>query len=616
MTTYNNKSNKSNKSAAPQEVTIPVTVSFQLYPKFNQPIGDNNWVSLSVKGPDGKVFTASGKIPVEFKKVKLMGRKIQITGNFSTYSGKQVFNWTSVEIIRPNDKLAYLVDILKAGKGAATEMLSKFGDEVFTIIEKQSHRLLEIKGISQKKLEKIRKAHEMYQKTGALSRALANLDVSQNLKLRIGECLGDDAAALIAENPYRIVMTPRIASSMSFAKLTDFSWSCEVPEKFNDYVQRARAATIWATSAVADRTRSTVISEQDIIDECLGREAYENEDIQQDAVEGLVPDLNLNYIQAAIRAVKNEQIVEMKAGYASAYNYSLESEIFDYFTERRNNSKSTVINDAELAEYIEIKSREMNVEFSEEQASAVRLVASGETTICVGGYAGTGKSTVARAMLGLLDDPKRKKAGNPTKIICLAFSGVASDKINKASGYPAQTIHSALAWIPASDDEIGGFLHNRFNPLDYDVVLVDEASMIDAQLFHDLLAAIRPQTKLILLGDDAQLPPIGNGCVFCDILKSKLMPVIQLKKIWRQSEESVLTFFADKIRQGLVPDGYLNEGWSDFEFRQKQEPWEIIAEVLKLARDAKESIEDVTEYLHQSHESQSSRAQQPKPRQN
>src|SRR5664279_186220 len=124
----------------------------------------------------------------------------------------------------------------------------------------------------------------------------------------------------------------------------------------------------------------------------------------------------------------------------------------------------------------------MGFPFSNEQMHAIRIAAGGDSIFAICGHAGTGKSTISKAILDLYVEVSRIRRLPPPKIICLALSAVAADRVRQVSGYPASTIHSALGWIPGDDGEMGYFRHNRRDPLEYDIILLDESSMVDSAL--------------------------------------------------------------------------------------------------------------------------------------
>jgi len=206
--------------------------------------------------------------------------------------------------------------------------------------------------------------------------------------------------------------------------------------------------------------------------------------------------------------------------------------------------------------------REMKIIFSEEQAAAIRLIAAGNRTIAVTGFAGTGKSTLSKALINLL-----LSKYDSEEVCCMALSGIASDRIRKTSGFKAATIHTTLGW------KGNEFEHGADNLLGYRVVLLDESSMVNSSIMRRVIESVDRDAVLILMGDPGQLPPIGAGDPFRNIIESGIIPVARLTKIYRQSEDSVLTMFANDIRQGLVPQGYqAGGGFRDFQFVERNMP--------------------------------------------
>ena len=619
MATYNS----SNAANIPNSnvITIPVTLTYQVTPKKNQQAKDG-WHCFDARDDKGKIIRVHGTIPPAYAKVSFDKREVFITGEYIMRGNKVQFKWSSIEVVQPTDTLSYLKD-LGVSKAAAVELIDKHGDDVLKIIETDALKLRDIKGISQKKAKDIMDKHAIFQNTGTLSQALENLKVTPALKLKIAGYLNFDdakyigkktfkkignspsderyktilghklshiyhsAADLITQNPYYIATVPGITSTqLTFRQLVDFADSCSLPGDFNHYLQMRNAAVVWAVAALAEK--NTIATESEIIDFCRGREKYNDGENQLKEIKGIAPTISEDDIRTAINNMEDILIFGTNGGYTSRSNFLIEYEIFNFLAERRNSKEQPLLSHEDAIKFSISAAREMKIDFSKDQLAAILEVAAGSRTICMSGYAGTGKSTLSKALLDLLNTVK-EASGEPADTICLALSGVASDRIGQASEYPSQTIHSALQWVPGDNEgEPGKFLHNRFNPLAADIVLIDEASMIDTVLFHDLLAAIKPTTILLILGDDAQLQPIGPGSVFCDILNSRLMPIVHLGQVFRQSDDSVLKTFAGAIRKGEVPTDYLAEGYLDFEFSNISGTKRIINRVLDLAREAAE----------------------------
>jgi exodeoxyribonuclease V alpha subunit len=215
--------------------------------------------------------------------------------------------------------------------------------------------------------------------------------------------------------------------------------------------------------------------------------------------------------------------------------------------------------------YIEKYEEENGIKLDENQKKAVIDALTSESPVyIIAGYAGTGKTTTSKALVGFL-----KERGK--KIVGCALSGAAANRLKSVTGIESYTIHSLLGYRKGKGNGDGKeesmFKHNSENPLEYDLIILDEASMVSAPLVYHLMRAVdTKRTKILMLGDDAQLPPIGWGEVFSDLLEWNGVPKTKLTKIYRQSEDKVISVFAGEIRQGKVPHGYKESGYSDFRF--------------------------------------------------
>jgi exodeoxyribonuclease V alpha subunit len=218
--------------------------------------------------------------------------------------------------------------------------------------------------------------------------------------------------------------------------------------------------------------------------------------------------------------------------------HELESNIFNILVSLNNYSKSFKVN---IEDGIQEAEKEQGFNFSDEQNQIIRRAFENNVTI-ISGRAGTGKTSISRAILKIYKNANYR-------IGACALSAKAAQRITEATGFPASTIHRMLSWQGE-----GGFTYNHFNPLQYDVILLDEASMVNVPIFYALLSAIREGSRVIICGDDKQLPPIGYGNVFGDLIqKPDIFNVNQLTHVHRQAEKSGILSDANKIREGIYP---------------------------------------------------------------
>lgn len=221
--------------------------------------------------------------------------------------------------------------------------------------------------------------------------------------------------------------------------------------------------------------------------------------------------------------------------------YDAEKFLYDSFTTRAKIDSGGFVKD--LDGFLADK----ELKLGEQQRSAVEAINKGASLLFLVGYAGTGKSTTSKTVLNLLNTKFDEK-----EIMTCALSGIASQRISDTTGYESATIQSLLIKF------------EKMDTFPFSVVLIDEASMINSSLFARLVAKIKKTAILIIVGDDAQLPPIGAGNVLSDVLTLELAPIVKLTKIYRQSEEQAITLIANDIRKGQVPE--YRAQYDDFEF--------------------------------------------------
>ena len=219
----------------------------------------------------------------------------------------------------------------------------------------------------------------------------------------------------------------------------------------------------------------------------------------------------------------------------------------------------------------------------------ISIKINGGECVSVVGESGSGKSTLARIILNLLLENYCERK----QITCCAFTGMAAARVRKLSGFQAYTIHSLLKY--QGDNR---FEFNRDKPLPYKVILLDEAGMVNLQLFYRLVLAISEDTLLILVGDPAQLPPIGAGNVFGDLLHKSFLKHVSLTRIYRQDEESVLVYFANIIRTGKMPPDY-KKSYRDFTFISQDIPNYFALRKSLSEQEMKQVREDNNEKIQQ-----------------
>ncbi|HBX48738.1 MAG TPA: ATP-dependent RecD-like DNA helicase, partial [Clostridiaceae bacterium] len=228
-----------------------------------------------------------------------------------------------------------------------------------------------------------------------------------------------------------------------------------------------------------------------------------------------------------------------------------------------------------IDEEINSYEKENNIEFADEQRQAITAGVKEGLCIITGGP-GTGKTTIIKCMIRIFE-----KMG--LTVVLGAPTGRAAKRITETTGREAKTIHRLLEMEFISSDDSPSFVRDEGNPIEADVIIIDEASMIDILLMNSLLKALAPGAKLILVGDVDQLPSVGPGNVLRDMIESKVITTVRLRHIYRQADESLITVNAHRINDGEMP--FLNDRDKDFFFIQKNANHEIVDEILDLIKN-------------------------------
>ncbi len=436
----------------------------------------------------------------------------------------KTFNFTSIRV-NQNELFFFLTKIVKGfTKKNAAELIEHFGkEELVEILDNDIERLLEFKGIKEKRLKKIKESWKKFRSMRRIGEFLSPYDVSPTLLTTIASALKevDEPCTKIKNNPYILTNIKGIG----FKTADELALKMGVDKEDENRIASAMEYVLqnYCEAEGNSCVVKGVLFEK--LDELLGfsnkRDVYEAVLVQLQAGEEIVP-------------LSGERVAPRRL-------YEAEKFLFDEFTRRKKLQDEPIVKD------IDVFLQEGSFTLGAEQKKAVELINEGKKILFLVGYAGTGKSTTSKMILELLS----LRYGRENVITC-ALSGIASQRIADTTGFESSTIQSLLS------------KHEQAEHLPYKVVLVDEASMINSQLFARLLAKIDKNAVLIVVGDDAQLPPIGAGNVLSDVLELSFVPIVKLTKIYRQSEEQAIAVLANEIRQGRVPQ--YKKAYEDFRF--------------------------------------------------
>ena len=453
-----------------------------------------------------------------------------------------------VSTVQPQDVEGirkYLASGLIKGIGPAfaDKIVGHFGLNTLKVIDETPERLSEISGIGEKKLERIKSCWQAQRAVREIMVFLQQFSISPSLAAKIYKHFGDKSLEVVQQNPFILAKEIRgigfktadkIAENMGFAK---------------DHPLRIDAAiTHFLYEKASD-----------------GHVCYPKSDLINEIAELLAAEKEL--IDLRIRVLcEAKEIYEEQECLFHPTLYWAEKGIATELERIKNGSSPIRSFDTEKA--LEWVQKELTIELAVQQKEAV-LAASKEKALVITGGPGTGKSTITKAILAISKHLTKK-------ILLAAPTGRAAKRMSEITGFEARTLHSLLEWSFAT----GGFKRGSKLPLECDLMIVDEASMIDTYLMNSLLKALPSSSRLILIGDVNQLPSVGPGNVLREIIEARFLPTFCLTEIFRQAKGSFITVNAHRINEGEFPE----LGGDDFFFLKAEEPEELAKQILHLVK--------------------------------
>ena len=455
------------------------------------------------------------------------------------------------------------------GPKYAKKIVAQFGTETLEVIETDISRLQEVDGIGKKRIKMIRDSWERQKEIKNVMLFLQDHGVSTSFAAKIYRQYGNESLEKMKENPFQMAddiwgigfkTADGIAQKLGFAK--------------EAYV-RLRSGIMYTLSNLADEGHVFAYQEQLIAKAAELLEAEESSIVM--TLDQMIMDKDLicetvdyNTDQAEMKAIYLPAFYYAEAGVAGKLKRLAQAPAADRLWHALMDARQKTGNESLSIDVSKIQEK-VHMEYDEIQADAIRKAAGSKVMVLTGGP-GTGKTTTTQGIIAAY-----RSFG--LKILLAAPTGRAAKRMTEATGLEAKTIHRLLECKPPE-----GYQKNEDNPLEGDVLIIDECSMIDMILMNALLKAIPEGMRLILVGDIDQLPSVGAGNVLRDIIDSGVFPVVRLTRIFRQAQSSRIIMNAHAINEGKFPD-ISNGKNTDFFYIEKEDPEEAVQEIVRLVKN-------------------------------
>lgn len=482
-----------------------------------------------------KKLTVVGTIPEVFE-----GQTLELDGEYVVNKkfGEQ-FQVSEVKVVEPTTAPAiekYLASGLIYGIGPVTakKIVDEFGEDTLTVMEFNPMKLAKIRGISKQKAVEISNAYNEMKEMQTVIMFLQSYAISTNMAIKIFNIYKDKTIETVKNNPYQLIDD---IDGIGFTTADKIAVKLGI-DLYGE--ERIKAGLVYSLKLASEREGHTYLPQNELVENCkqiLNFGEQETEIVKKCLdylqIEGMVKNFTYH----------GEDITVLTKFYFQE----------KYISQKLNKLSFNIFDDKfNFLDSVNFYQRIHNIQLNGEQTDAVLASTNKGVSIITGGP-GTGKTTIVRCILELFKQQNRK-------VLLCAPTGRASKRLSETSGMEAKTIHRALEMNPSDGDGI--FHRNENNPLDADVIIIDEMSMVDVGLFYHLLKAVKSTARLILVGDKDQLPSVGAGNVLRDLIESGTVHTTQLVNIYRQSNDSLIISNAHLINNGKMP--VINNSSKDF----------------------------------------------------
>ena len=488
-----------------------------------------------------------------------IGETVKLYGDYTNTKYGEQFAFVDAEITNPTTLQGikkYLSSGLIKGVGPITAELivEEFKKSALDVIEYNPEMLIKVHGISKRKAMLIHESFNNVKKMQNVIIFLQKYNISINMALKIYNIYGDKTIEVIKNNPYILIEDIKGIGFLSADKIAN-SMGIEKNSIF-----RIRAGFLYCIDENSEKLGNTYILKNILL--------KNNAELL-----GLDLESNIDKFELALNGLSNEKTVMIFRNNSGAEIVMATSLYFIENTVAQKLALLTIskeVTKCDVSDEILMFEKINNIKFDENQKLAIKNSIEKGVSVITGGP-GTGKTTIIKCIIEILE-----QQGN--KVLLLAPTGRASKRLSESTLREAKTIHRGLNVNIKGDKTY--FSHNESNPLNFDVIIVDEVSMVDVTLMSHLLKAIKRDSKLILVGDKDQLPSVSAGNVLDDIIKSNLIPVSYLTKIFRQNEKSLIVSNAHLINNGLMP--VIDNSSNDFFFELKNDNFDIKNSIIEM----------------------------------
>ncbi|SHH76316.1 exodeoxyribonuclease V alpha subunit [Sporobacter termitidis DSM 10068] len=513
---------------------------------------ENGYAVLRLDTPDG-VVTAVGCMPGLNP-----GEALILTGAWATHhSYGEQFKAEFAERRMPTGRDAiysYLASgaIKNVGPAKARDIVDKFGDKALEIIENEPEKLAQVRGITEKRAREVGVAFRRQVGLRRLMEFLAQYGLKPLVAMKLFKLYGDEALPAVKDNPY-LMTVDEIGADFFEADAMALALGFE-----SDCAERVESAVLFELGHNLDNGHTFLPYDKLV------------------AATNQLIDVGYQTVADALEALCESGFVvrETVAGQDACY-LALFREAEQFVAGRlMDMAADPARGEADVKKLVSSIEREYGITYAESQFKAVELAAESRVMVLTGGP-GTGKTTCVRGIIALFDKLGLKTA------LC-APTGRAAKRMSELTGRESATIHRLLGAAIGEGDTLV-FERDETNPLNADAVIMDETSMADLLLMRSLLAAMRPGARLVLVGDADQLPSVGPGNVFADIIRSGAVPAVVLTEIFRQATESGIVKNAHLINKGVLPE--LSVKSSDFFFLRRATPDKALETIVELCTE-------------------------------